>query len=266
MNRLSTAGSSIINVYLADIRENRKLRSNDRFKFNGTVPSESQAPARLDCHYLITAWSPDQGLQDGENVMTEHRLLYSAAAALLRHNPIVARHVFGDIPVTIDALNDDPKSNYHNTVAAANPLLRAFYSLDPVIRDLELPVDVMPPEGFHRIGEFWGLMGSGAIWHPSAYVIVTLPIERLRGLRAAGAIHRRDLRPAKTNAQPRDTLHSRRQGLHPTRQAGPPRAGDARRDRLSTRAPAPPASTPRSRSPTTRASSCSRCYLRAPST
>ena len=82
MNRLSTAGSSIINVYLADIRENRKLRSNDRFKFNGTVPSESQAPARLDCHYLITAWSPDQGLQDGENVMTEHRLLYSAAAAL----------------------------------------------------------------------------------------------------------------------------------------------------------------------------------------
>ena len=82
--------------------------------------------------------------------------------------------------MTIDALNDDPKSNYHNTVAAANPLLRAFYSLDPVIRDLELPVDVMPPEGFHRIGEFWGLMGSGAIWHPSAYVIVTLPIERAR--------------------------------------------------------------------------------------
>jgi hypothetical protein len=61
---------------------------------------------------------------------------------------------------------------------------------------MELPTDVMPPEGFHRIGEFWGLMGATAIWHPAAYIIVTIPIERLRTVsgppvRSIGAIYDR---------------------------------------------------------------------------
>src|SRR5262245_48655344 len=48
-----------LNVYLVDLRENRKLRSNERARAvqNGMV-SETPAPRRVDCHYLITAWSP----------------------------------------------------------------------------------------------------------------------------------------------------------------------------------------------------------------
>jgi Pvc16 N-terminal domain len=180
-----------------DIRENRVLRSNDRVTFNGTVRSEAQAPAQLDCHYLLTAWSAGQTGQDGENVATEHRLLYTAAAVLLRHNPIIARRVFGNIPKDMDALNDnDP--NFLSTVTANDPdtTLSDFYSLDPVLRDTALQLDVMPPEGYHRIGEFWGLMGANAIWHPSAYVIITIPVERHRTVagppvRSIGAIYDR---------------------------------------------------------------------------
>ena len=180
-NNLQLSAGPVLNLYLVDVRENRKLRNNDRFTYNGTVRTEAQAPARLDCHYLVSAWSPGQNLQDGENVVTEHRLLYEAAAALLRHNPIIARHVFGDIPTAIDDLNDND-ATWRATVAANDPILSAFYSLDPVLRDMELPADVMPPEGYHRVGEFWGLMGANAAWHPSAYVIVTLPIERTRAV------------------------------------------------------------------------------------
>src|SRR5262249_44509844 len=147
------------------------LRNNDRFTYDGKARTEAQAPARIDCHYLISAWSAGQDPQDAENVETEHRLLYSAAAAMLRHNPIIARQVFGDIPRELDDLNDND-TNWRRTVLANDLTLQAFYGLDPVLRDLELPSDVMPPEGFHRLGEFWGLMGATALWHPTAYVII----------------------------------------------------------------------------------------------
>src|SRR4051794_25850538 len=50
-----------LNVYLAEVRENRVLRTNERVRTaaNGSV-FEQPAPARIDCHYLITAWSPGQ--------------------------------------------------------------------------------------------------------------------------------------------------------------------------------------------------------------
>jgi hypothetical protein len=38
----------------------------------------------------------------------------------------------------------------------------------------------MPPEGYPKLSEFWGLMGSGARWRPSVYFVVTLPVERKR--------------------------------------------------------------------------------------
>src|SRR2546430_6545396 len=48
-----------LNVYLVDLREDRQLRSNERVRAvqNGIV-SETPAPRRVECHYLITAWSP----------------------------------------------------------------------------------------------------------------------------------------------------------------------------------------------------------------
>ena len=51
--QVSGLQSNAFNIYLADLRENRELRSNARRQSvsNGVV-SEEPAPARLDCHYL----------------------------------------------------------------------------------------------------------------------------------------------------------------------------------------------------------------------
>ena len=57
---VSNLGTQLaLNVYLIDLREDRKLRMNDRVRTvqNGTV-SETPASIKMDCHYLISAWSP----------------------------------------------------------------------------------------------------------------------------------------------------------------------------------------------------------------
>lgn len=48
-----------LNLYLFDMRENQKLRTNERMrKIENGVARDTPAPRRVDCHYLITAWSP----------------------------------------------------------------------------------------------------------------------------------------------------------------------------------------------------------------
>jgi hypothetical protein len=48
-----------LNVYLVDLRENRKLRSNERERMVvGQDVFEVPPARRVDCHYLISAWSP----------------------------------------------------------------------------------------------------------------------------------------------------------------------------------------------------------------
>jgi len=57
--QVQTAGKMALNVYLADLRENRMYRTNERIRTakNG-IFNDAQAPRRIDCHYLISAWSP----------------------------------------------------------------------------------------------------------------------------------------------------------------------------------------------------------------
>jgi hypothetical protein len=82
---LGQLNRNALNVYLVEMRENRKLRSNERTRTpeNGVI-HEQPAPARVDCHYLISAWSPTAELTPlVEPVLDEHALLYEAAAALI---------------------------------------------------------------------------------------------------------------------------------------------------------------------------------------
>lgn len=141
-----------LNVYLVDLRENRKLRSNERTRsIENGVYSEQPAPARLDCHYLITAWSPAQPSPAVEPALDEHTLLYSALSALMANNPL----------------------NPSNIYAAGSPELAAVPEL---IREADLPVEVLPVEGFPKLAEFWGTMGASHRWKPALYLIVTLPV------------------------------------------------------------------------------------------
>lgn len=73
-----------IDVFLYDVRENTSLRSNEWMEeraANGTV-TRRRAPTRVDCSYLITAWSSSTSPTRAQD---EHRLLGEVMRVLLRH-------------------------------------------------------------------------------------------------------------------------------------------------------------------------------------
>lgn len=153
----STLGAmNALNVYLADLRENRKLRSNERVRSveNGIV-SEDPAPARLDCHYLISAWSPATVSPLVEPTLDEHSLLYQVAAVLMQQGAFNPSRVY---PAGSAALNAWPAP----------------------FRNVELPFVIAPVEGFIKLAEFWSGMGQGALWKPVLYLVVTLPVALFR--------------------------------------------------------------------------------------
>ena len=74
-----------LNVYLFDIQENRELRRDPwQHGREGDRGTKRRPPVRLQCSYMITAWSSE--------VEDEHRLLAGAARALFR-NPTLPAEV-----------------------------------------------------------------------------------------------------------------------------------------------------------------------------
>ena len=76
-----------VDLFLYDIRENRDLRSTEWIlerQDNGTA-TKSRAPVRVDCSYLITAWSSESSTT---RALDEHRLLSEVMKVLLRHPTI----------------------------------------------------------------------------------------------------------------------------------------------------------------------------------
>jgi Pvc16 N-terminal domain len=74
-----------INFFLYDVQENLDLRSSawsvERQSDGKAV--RKRPPARVDCSYLITAWS-----QDEDDIRTEHQLLGEVMKVLLRYRKI----------------------------------------------------------------------------------------------------------------------------------------------------------------------------------
>jgi hypothetical protein len=145
-----------LNVYLVELRENRKLRSNERLRTleSGTLFTE-QAPERMDCVYLLSAWSPAQPGPGVEPTIDEHALLYEAVAVLT---------VEGDL---------NPTRVY--PPGAADLLL-----WPPAFRDVTLPAHVLAGDGSPKLSDFWTTMGADARWRPVVALNVTLPIALVR--------------------------------------------------------------------------------------
>jgi hypothetical protein len=150
---LTVAGKTVnaLNVYLVDLKENRMLRSNERIRdFQNGMFTESPAPRRVDCHYLISAWSPaTANLPTVEPTVDEHALLYKTVAALMDAEPFIPRQIYGP-----------------GGLPAGFPM---------VIADAQLPSTILPVEGFPKIAEFWGATKT-VHWKPAIYLIVTLPV------------------------------------------------------------------------------------------
>lgn len=145
-------GRNALNVCLVDLRENRALRSNDS---TTVVDAGSRirrpAPVRIDCHYLISAWSPASVTPATEPALDEHDVLYRAMAALLDADPINPSRVY-------------PAGS------------AALAALDPALRDADLPTRVVPADGFAKLSEFWSAMGTGGRWKPAIWLVVTVPV------------------------------------------------------------------------------------------
>ncbi|WP_153506517.1 Pvc16 family protein [Cumulibacter manganitolerans] len=149
---VANLGKNALNVYLVDLRERRELRSNE---WRTTVAAHGVArvpePAQVDCHYLVSAWSPAPVSPAVEPAIDEHALLYAALAALLDASPLTASRVY-------------PAGS------------AALAALDPLIADGALPSEIVPPEGFAKLAEFWGAMGEGSRWRPALWLTLTVPV------------------------------------------------------------------------------------------
>ena len=157
---VANLNKAALSVYLAELSENRRLRSNaaDVQIENGIAYSEP-APERVDCHYVITAWSPTQRGGPVDPTLEEHGLLWEAVVALLHNGPL------------------NPEGYY----GAGNPALVPW---TPRFQNMDLPTQVLTTEGYPKLGEFWMSMGEEARWRPAIHLIVTLPVAFVR--RVAG--------------------------------------------------------------------------------
>lgn len=155
-NFVANSNSLQLNVYLYDVRENVKFRSNERtFEYLGGWYREHRAPPILNCMFLITAWSNvTANLPAVEPTPDEHALLYNVAEVLLRHRSIVIADVY-QTGITI-------------------PSGRNLASLPPQLQDEELPIEVGYAETAEDMLDFWNTM-RGA-WRPGLKLKVALPV------------------------------------------------------------------------------------------
>jgi hypothetical protein len=148
---VSATGGNFLNLYLVELTENRKLRSNEVVsEWVGTVLQQEMAPARLDCHYLMSAWTP-AGVNPTplvEATMDEQVILYDA------------------IKVLLDSVPLDVKALYPPALIPPAP--------PPEMLEQPLPVVVAPPEGFAKLPDFW--MRMDWVWKPVIELIVTIPV------------------------------------------------------------------------------------------
>jgi hypothetical protein len=169
-----------VNVYLADLRENRKLRTNERRRqplTNGSV-REDPYPAWVDAHYLISAWDPSKDASVA--ALNEQAALRDVSAALLNGDPLTPAEVYAD-PTDAELAALLTAFGMANRAA----LLRFFATqIAPWPMDFRLPglpYQVLPPEGFPNLSDFWTTMGQGSVWRAVVYLVASVPVPLAQG-------------------------------------------------------------------------------------
>lgn len=128
-----------INLFLYDVRENLELRNTNSIverKNNDGKAFKKRPPARVDCSYLITAWS------ENDNSSTEHQLLGGVMKLLLRYPRI-------------------PTSFLVDELQGQEPPLRLVS---------------LRPSNLQSFGEFWQAMGGKDGTKPKVVLHCTVTI------------------------------------------------------------------------------------------
>ncbi len=114
-----------VDLFLYDIRENLELRNTQwiiEHQDDGTA-TRRRAPVRIDCSYLITAWSSDSSTTRATD---EHHLLSEVIKVLLRHPTI-------------------PEVLLHGSLKGQEP---------------PLPSATLQPGRLQSVAEFWQALGG----------------------------------------------------------------------------------------------------------
>ena len=153
---LVSANEERLNIYLYDVHENLKQRSNERVREpqNGWY-SIKHLPPKIDCMYLLTAWSPVKVTPAIEPSLDEHLILYSVLQVLMRSQSLLPTQVYQP-GLTI-------------------PSGRSFASVPALLQQEELPMRaVLPDAGMRELGLFWSSLKG--LWRPAIQLTVTLPV------------------------------------------------------------------------------------------
>ena len=135
-------GTPTVNLFLYDVKENRELRDPTPITVKvGNDFVTRQPPVRVDCSYIVTAWS----LPASEvNTQIEHQLLAQALLWLTRFPTIPATYLQGTLlnqlyPPPIYVAQVDPNKNAGEFWdALAIPPRPAFYLTVTVAMELGL--------------------------------------------------------------------------------------------------------------------------------
>ena len=147
-NQVAQVGGDWLNLYLVELRENRNLRSNELVDdWRAGQLFRRPAPARLDCHYVASAWTR-AGLNRTplvEAAVDESVVLYNVVRVLMNNSPLAVGTIYpGPGPVP------------------------------PELLEQALPTVVAPPEGFSKLPDFWNRMDWA--WKPVVELVVTVPV------------------------------------------------------------------------------------------
>jgi len=124
-----------INLYLYDVRENTELRQTNWVVERGDngQATKRRPPRRIDLAYLIAAWT--------NTAEDEHRLLWRALGALMRHPELPEDVLQGELV------------------------------------GLEVPIraSVAQPAEIPNVADLWGVLGNEL--RPSLHLVATLPLD-----------------------------------------------------------------------------------------
>jgi hypothetical protein len=149
----AVAGENRVNLYLYDVREDVRLRSNERVRTSRAGWfTETLASPRLDCAYLVTAWSPITGGGILTAATVEHELLYAVLAVLMQFRPLVAAEVY----------------------ARPNPFGHTLAGVPDALKAQPLPAQVALPDAVREPAEFWTTMNVDS--RPALHLVVTIPV------------------------------------------------------------------------------------------
>jgi hypothetical protein len=147
--RVKTDTNIRLNLYLYEFRENRDFRRAewDIIATSATSAVLSRPPAYVDCHYLVSAWSPAEDSEATTPVLDEHRVLSEAMRILLRTPTVTPRDI-------------------------------GILGGGPVFDQAEVCLTVAPPETPRVLNDFWSTMRLP--WRPAVQVVATAPIDLLQ--------------------------------------------------------------------------------------